>query len=413
VAGSLRNLQAEAKRRLETFDARVVRALKDRDWRTFTGCPGLRIERHGKARTWVYRYRSPVDNRSRRIKLGRWPATGWESAWTSWKAFSRARDDGADPQLERRAKRNEARTKHRIEVEAKRLDAVTTEKLVRLFLKEHIEKECRTEKAKYDAMRMFESRVLPQLGDRPAVAIDRSDAKDFLARVKLEAPAIARLLRSRLGGAWDHAIDRKLLPRDHANPWRGILTGKLKGKPRSRYLDDAELATFLASGPRVEDTDIRDALLLTLFTAARSGEVVAMDFDAVDLRRATWTLHETKTVAPRTVRLPRQAVEILKRRGRAFQIAQPALAAAIREAKHFGLRPFTPHDLRRSARTGLSRLGVRDEIAEAALGHVEGGIRGTYNLHAYEAEVGEALQKWCDHLDALASPKVASSTSKS
>jgi integrase len=35
-----------------------------------------------------------------------------------------------------------------------------------------------------------------------------------------------------------------------------------------------------------------------------------------------------------------------------------------------GLKHFTPHDVRRSVRTGLSRIGVRDEIAEAALGHV-------------------------------------------
>jgi hypothetical protein len=49
---------------------------------------------------------------------------------------------------------------------------------------------------------------------------------------------------------------------------------------------------------------------------------------------------------------------------------------------------------------------VRDEVAEAALGHAEGGIRGTYNLHAFEAEVGEALQKWCDHLDALQAREV-------
>jgi hypothetical protein len=33
-------------------------------------------------------------------------------------------------------------------------------------------------------------------------------------------------------------------------------------------------------------------------------------------------------------------------------------------------------------------------------------MEGVYNLHGYESEVGEALQKWCDHLDALAHPGV-------
>ena len=55
---------------------------------------------------------------------------------------------------------------------------------------------------------------------------------------------------------------------------------------------------------------------------------------------------------------------------------------------------------------GLARLGCPREIAEAALGHSKAGIVGVYDLHTYEKEVGEWLQKWCDHLDALTSPGV-------
>lgn len=62
---------------------------------------------------------------------------------------------------------------------------------------------------------------------------------------------------------------------------------------------------------------------------------------------------------------------------------------------------MSPHDLRRTVRTGLSRLSCPAEIAEAVLGHSKKGIQGTYNLHAYEKECAEWLQKWADHLDAL------------
>jgi hypothetical protein len=71
-----------------------------------------------------------------------------------------------------------------------------------------------------------------------------------------------------------------------------------------------------------------------------------------------------------------------------------------------------PHDLRRSVRTGLARLSVRDEVAEACLGHTEGGIKGVSNLHRFEPEVGAALQMWADHLGALQSPKVIPMKSK-
>ena len=49
----------------------------------------------------------------------------------------------------------------------------------------------------------------------------------------------------------------------------------------------------------------------------------------------------------------------------------------------------------------MARLGVRNEVAEAALGHTRGGIEGIYDLHRYEPEVGEALAKLNAHIDAL------------
>ena len=62
---------------------------------------------------------------------------------------------------------------------------------------------------------------------------------------------------------------------------------------------------------------------------------------------------------------------------------------------------WTPHDLRRTVRTGLSRLGCPSEVAEAVLGHSRKGIEGTYDLHRYEAECKVWLQKWADYLDTL------------
>lgn len=65
------------------------------------------------------------------------------------------------------------------------------------------------------------------------------------------------------------------------------------------------------------------------------------------------------------------------------------------------LPKWTPHDLRRSVRTGLARMGCPSEVGEAILGHARAGIEGTYDLHSYEPECRLWLQKWCDHLDRL------------
>ena len=62
---------------------------------------------------------------------------------------------------------------------------------------------------------------------------------------------------------------------------------------------------------------------------------------------------------------------------------------------------WSSHDLRRTVRARLSRLGCPCEIAEAVLGHLPKGIEETYNLHSYENECKLWLQKWVDHMDTL------------
>jgi integrase len=409
-------------KKLHSFDPAEARALAPRDWLTFEGMPGLRLTRPAlrDIRAWTYRFRSPVDDALRQIRLGHWPAVGWPQAQVKWNEARAKRAEGEDPRLAKKAARDAAVAELKARRAERKRQRVTVAVVVERFLAEHIAVECRTEKARRDARSMLEGRVVPLLGDTPAQDIRRADAEAFLLKVRADAPALARLLRSRLGGAWDHAISTKLLPEEHPNPWRGALKKKLKPKARTRVLDDAELAALL---PHLRDrSDETDALLLSLLTAARSGEVVAIDPTSVDLDRGTWTLHVAerdrdddddedevvnKTETQRTVRLPRQAIEILRRRGCTFQrLPQSRLSVFVREQLSFGLRRWKPHDLRRSARTGLARLGVRDEVCEAALGHVEGGVRGVYNLHRFEREVGEALQLWADHLDALTAPKV-------
>ena len=91
-------------------------------------------------------------------------------------------------------------------------------------------------------------------------------------------------------------------------------------------------------------------------------------------------------------------------------IAQKTLTERMWKLRQEGrlpdLDPWTPHDLRRSVRTGLSRLGCPREVAEAVLGHSAGNIIGTYDLHAYFDEAGAWLQKWNDHLDKLRPKKI-------
>jgi len=59
------------------------------------------------------------------------------------------------------------------------------------------------------------------------------------------------------------------------------------------------------------------------------------------------------------------------------------------------------HDLRRSARSLMSRAGVPSDHAERVLGHVIGGVRGTYDRHEYLDEKREALAKLARLVDRI------------
>jgi integrase len=68
-----------------------------------------------------------------------------------------------------------------------------------------------------------------------------------------------------------------------------------------------------------------------------------------------------------------------------------------------GIPDFKPYDLRRTVRTHMSDLGVRDEVGEAVLNHVKTGIKKNYNLYSFWIERKEALTLWSTKLQELRS----------
>ena len=56
------------------------------------------------------------------------------------------------------------------------------------------------------------------------------------------------------------------------------------------------------------------------------------------------------------------------------------------------------HDLRRTMRTNLGKLGVPPHVAELAINHVKGGVEAIYDRHRYQREIGAALATWAAHV---------------
>jgi integrase len=196
-------------------------------------------------------------------------------------------------------------------------------------------------------------------------------------------------------------------------------------------LSEAELRLLLP-WLRNFPLDIADALTLMLWTCCRGAEIVAMRAEEID--GDWWTIPREKLKMRRIdgitdlrVPLVGRAAEIVRRRiaehpsgflfpsrSKAGHIGQKALGVAIWthrpdcESRPEWIRPRLPvsdwsaHDLRRTGRTLLASMGCPSEVAEAVLGHMQGGIVGTYNVHKYDAERLEWLTRLAERLESLA-----------
>jgi integrase len=69
-----------------------------------------------------------------------------------------------------------------------------------------------------------------------------------------------------------------------------------------------------------------------------------------------------------------------------------------------GVRGWRLHDLRRTARSLMSRAGVSPDIAERCLGHVISGVRGVYDRHRYEAEMLHAFEALSTQIERIVTP---------
>jgi hypothetical protein len=70
------------------------------------------------------------------------------------------------------------------------------------------------------------------------------------------------------------------------------------------------------------------------------------------------------------------------------------------------LPPWVNHDLRRTLRTGLSKLRIDRDVREAVLAHTRPGVEGVYDRHDYQAEKKDALERWAFYVRNLSSHEV-------
>ena len=188
---------------------------------------------------------------------------------------------------------------------------------------------------------------------------------------------------------------------------------------RTRVLTDDEVRAFwLATGGEAAVTSAQAgaALRLMLLTGQRLQEVTGMRWSEIE--NGVWTLPEDEPgrskrgfahavpLAPRAVAL----LDGLRGRHPEFVFAGRGTPGATRalvagstgwppvQAAVPSLKDARMHDLRRTMRTGLSRLRIDPITAELAIGHAQRGLHKVYDRHARMDEKREALLAWEEHV---------------
>jgi integrase len=260
---------------------------------------------------------------------------------------------------------------------------------------------------------VLERLVYPKLGARPIGEIKRSDIVRLLDKIDDEQGPVAAdqtLAFMRRIMSW-HASRSD----DFRSPIvRGMARSKPRERARQRILTDDELRAVWSAaeasaglfGPFVQ---------FLLLTACRRTEAAAMASSEID--GGVWTIPPARYKTGLEMVLPLSPLALgalarLPKIGdgkyvfttdgeRPFSGYSKAKA---RFDKACGVTGWTLHDLRRTARSLMSRAGVDANVAERCLGHVIAGVRGTYDRHAYFDEKKRAFEALAALVERILNP---------
>jgi integrase len=363
---------------------------------------GIRVSPAGR-KSFLYLYR--YQGKPRRMTLGAYPSIGLAAAHKLHAGAREKLDRGIDPGTEKIAKRIIAAY------------APLFSDLVYEYIKVWAKPNKRSWR---EDKRILESYALPYWGNRNAGDIKRREIILRLDSIAETAPVQANRVLACLRKVFNFGIQRGIVD---FNPCVLITPPGGKENPRDRTLDDEEVKKFWGNIDGAGMPPLtRLALKLLLVTAQRPVEIVKAERSEIDRDNKVWTIPPEKTKNGRVHLVPITdlALALLLEiddysidhnyffpspKGKTKPIERRALAHAVRNnLDKFDVGKFTPHDLRRTATTQMTGLGITEFIAGKILNHTEKSVTGKhYDKYDYLKEKREALDKWSSKIESIIS----------
>jgi integrase len=374
--------------RLEIFDD-VVPAL------------ALRVTAAG-ARSFVVRGRVKGEPAPIRLTLGDATVMKLTDARQAASDALRAMRAGNDPREEKKARVRQARVEK----------ALTFDALINEWMRLHLSQ--RRPRYANEAVQALR-RGLPDLIERPAVTITKSDVVNGLDRIALTGRRVAAARIKQYGRAcYSWAMKRGKI---EVNPFAGLPMAPEKSE-RERVLSDEELHAIWAAAGML-GYPWAGFYQLSILTLQRREEVAGMRWSELADDLSEWRIpgDRMKTGAPHTVHLSEPARAVLRALPRignsdyvftttgrthisGYSKAKRYLDAAITKADA-KVAEWVPHDLRRTGVTVLARLGFDSIIVDKLLAHQPGklrGVAGVYQRYDFSEERATALDAWAAHV---------------
>lgn len=360
-------------------------------------------------KSFIYIYH--FGGRKRRMTLGKYPQCGLAEAKTLHREALTILNSGKDPADEKQ--------KAKIAVR----DSSTVEGLI----EEYLEKWARPNKrsAKADERCLYKD-VKPYWGKLKAKDVTRRDVVLLLDRIKERgAPIAANRALACIRRMFNFGIERDIV---NVNPCAAV-KAVAKEVRCDRVLSEEEIRILWQALDQDTNQDnplhkihmsVETKLVLKLqfATAQRKGEVVAAEWDELDLVSGWWTIPAIKAKNGQTHRVPLSslAIELLNQikqlsgisrflfpaKLKDTHITGSSIDHAVRRCNFNGIKAWTPHDIRRTTASHLTALSISRLVVSKILNHSENNsVTAVYDRHSYDPEKQHALEKWAQKLQEI------------
>ncbi|NIB39076.1 tyrosine-type recombinase/integrase [Pseudomaricurvus alkylphenolicus] len=365
----------------------------------------LRVKPTG-AKSWVYRYKNPLNGKRSQMGFGAYPAVSLADARRLREDADKVRAKGVDPQQHRE-----------VQIEKQyQLNDNTLKRVALLWFS--VKKTKVTASYADDIIRSLERYIFPELGNVPI-----SDIK-APATIKVLKPVEAsgsletlKRLAQRLNEIMNYAVNTGLVD---ANPLSGIRhafeSPKKKNQPTIKPDQLPDLMRDLTNASIKRAT--RCLIEWQLNTMTRPSEAAGTRWDEIDFDKQIWNIpaERMKKKRPHSVPLSPQALALLETMRPISGEREYVFPSYLKPSEHINSQTanmalkrmgykglLVAHGLRSLASTTLNEQGFDPDVIEAALAHVDSNeVRAAYNRADYLERRRVMMDWWSEHIEQAA-----------